>query len=224
MAESGAERETQELMTLTEVSHRTGISSPTLQKYKKRYADRIPSVGEGRRQRYPKEALEVFQELKKENMARRGRPRKSGSKARKPKKSKRAPKKSTRRRKAAARASQEALMSLRQAAKEAGISYQTALRYVREQLGRIPHQMVGKRRKFPPEAVKAIQAIRQETPGGRPPKKQAARKKARRAAAAAAPTTGAALEKLVKTVSDLEGRIAALEKEMKKPLKIEVKR
>jgi len=40
-----------DLLTLSEVSRRTGISMPTLQKYKKQNADEIPSVGEGRKQR-----------------------------------------------------------------------------------------------------------------------------------------------------------------------------
>lgn len=64
-----------ELYTLTEVSTRTGISMPTLQRYKKLYQDRIPSEGRGRSQRYPEDALEVFRQLKEENMGRRGRPR-----------------------------------------------------------------------------------------------------------------------------------------------------
>src|SRR5690606_28132438 len=51
-----------ELLTLTEVANRTGISMPTLQRYKKEYQDRIPSVGRGRKQRYPASALGVFEE------------------------------------------------------------------------------------------------------------------------------------------------------------------
>ncbi len=66
------------LLTLTEVSKRTGISMPTLQRYKRMYQARIPSVGRGRKQRYPASALSVFEELKTENLGRRGRPRKSG--------------------------------------------------------------------------------------------------------------------------------------------------
>src|SRR5581483_7591041 len=65
------------LLTLTEVAKRTGISMPTLQKYKKQHADRIPSQGKGRGQRYPEASLSVFSSLRDENMKRRGRPRKS---------------------------------------------------------------------------------------------------------------------------------------------------
>src|SRR5438045_2296222 len=66
-------------LTLTEVAKRTGISMPTLQKYKKQHADRIPSKGKGRAQRYPEESLAVFSTLRDENMAKRGRPRKDAA-------------------------------------------------------------------------------------------------------------------------------------------------
>jgi len=69
------------MLTLSEVSQRTGISMPTLQRYKKIYQSRIPAEGKGRKQRYPESALAVFEELKVENAGRRGRPRKDGSPA-----------------------------------------------------------------------------------------------------------------------------------------------
>lgn len=64
------------LYTLSEISQRTGISMPTLQRYKKMYQDRIPAEGKGRKQRYPESALPVFDEIRNENLGRRGRPRK----------------------------------------------------------------------------------------------------------------------------------------------------
>lgn len=67
------------LFTLSEISQRTGISMPTLQRYKKLYQNRLPSVGAGRKQRYPESALPVFDEIKNENAGKRGRPRKDGS-------------------------------------------------------------------------------------------------------------------------------------------------
>ncbi|HSG38258.1 MAG TPA: hypothetical protein VLE27_01360 [Thermoanaerobaculia bacterium] len=76
MAESENQTADERLYTLSEISNRTGISMPTLQRYKKTYQERIPSVGEGRKQRYPESALPVFDELKNENIGRRGRPRK----------------------------------------------------------------------------------------------------------------------------------------------------
>jgi predicted DNA-binding transcriptional regulator AlpA len=64
------------LFTLSEISTKTGISMPTLQRYKKMYQDRIPAQGSGRKQRYPESALPVFDEIRNENLGRRGRPRK----------------------------------------------------------------------------------------------------------------------------------------------------
>jgi predicted DNA-binding transcriptional regulator AlpA len=72
------------LYTLSEISQRTGISMPTLQRYKKMYQARIPAVGQGRKQRYPDSALPVFNEIKTENAGRRGRPRKDASAPRPP--------------------------------------------------------------------------------------------------------------------------------------------
>jgi hypothetical protein len=64
------------LYTLSEISQKTGISMPTLQRYKKLYQDRIPAEGRGRKQRYPDSALPVFDQIRNENLGRRGRPRK----------------------------------------------------------------------------------------------------------------------------------------------------
>jgi predicted DNA-binding transcriptional regulator AlpA len=83
MAEPEAQRRGEsageKLFTLSEISQKTGISMPTLQRYKKMYQDRIPSAGEGRKQRYPESALPVFDEIKTENAGKRGRPRKDPS-------------------------------------------------------------------------------------------------------------------------------------------------
>jgi len=83
MAEPETQRRTDtaedKLFTLSEISQKSGISMPTLQRYKKLYQDRIPSVGKGRKQRYPESALPVFDEIKNENVGRRGRPRKDAS-------------------------------------------------------------------------------------------------------------------------------------------------
>jgi len=65
-----------DLFTLTEVSKKTSISMRTLLRYKKLYQRRIPSVGKGRGQRYPEEALAVFDAIKMENLAKRARPKK----------------------------------------------------------------------------------------------------------------------------------------------------
>jgi hypothetical protein len=67
----------QKLYTLSEISTKTGISMPTLQRYKKTYQDRIPAEGQGRKQRYPESSLPVFDEIRSENAGKRGRPRKN---------------------------------------------------------------------------------------------------------------------------------------------------
>src|ERR1700687_6344782 len=72
----------EKLFTLSEISQRTGISMPTLQRYKKTYQDRLPSAGAGRTQRYPEHALPVFAELRSENAGRRRPPREKHAAAR----------------------------------------------------------------------------------------------------------------------------------------------
>jgi len=79
MAEPEPQSEGGKLYTLSEISQRTGISMPTLQRYKKLYQNRIPAEGQGRKQRYPESALPVFEEIKNENVGKRGRPRKDAS-------------------------------------------------------------------------------------------------------------------------------------------------
>jgi hypothetical protein len=79
MAEQDRETGDQKLYTLSQISQKTKISMPTLQRYKKLYQNRIPSVGSGRKQRYPESAMPVFHEIKRENIGRRGRPRKDAS-------------------------------------------------------------------------------------------------------------------------------------------------
>jgi hypothetical protein len=101
-----AETDSEKLYTLSDISSKTGISMPTLQRYKKMYQDRIPSAGQGRKQRYPESALPVFDEIKNENAGKRGRPRKDPSAPRpeRPTASKRRPGRPARATKAAAAA------------------------------------------------------------------------------------------------------------------------
>jgi excisionase family DNA binding protein len=224
--EQGSSAAATRMLTLTEVSKRTGISMPTLQKYKKRYGDRIPSKGKGRAQRYPEGALAAFTSLRDENLKRRGRPRKDG----------RAPGSTAGRRSRATRpvrkaaAGQEGVLTLTQVAQRTGISYPTLLRYVKTSLDRLPHMGQGRRRRFKPEAVEAFRQLRKESRPGRPPgsgKKGGAKRAGSLGRAAAAGATGAAraaVASLAATVRGLERRLAQLEREMKKPLKVEVKR
>ena len=170
----------QRLLTLTDVAKHAKMSMPTLQKYKKRYGDRIPSVGKGRTQRYPEEALPVFEQLKKENMARRGRPRKNpaaaaGAVAAPAKRRPGRPRKAAavavvagrrrgRPRKAAAvrQGGGEGLLTLTQVAESTGISYPTLLRYVKLHGKRLPSVGRGRRRRYRAEAVPVFQQLRSE--------------------------------------------------------------
>lgn len=61
-----------ELLTLTEIHERTGISYPTLIRYTRQHLDRIPHHGKGRARRYPEEAVAAFSRIRLES--RRGRP------------------------------------------------------------------------------------------------------------------------------------------------------
>lgn len=177
----------EKLYTLTEVSKKTNISMPTLQRYKKSYQDRIPSQGQGRSQRYPEAALDVFRQLKKENVSRRGRPRKNvaaaaakpaakpaarrgrkpaAKKARKPA-AKPAAKRAA---KPAAKKGGGKLLTLTQISETTGISYPTLLRYVKMHLKNIPHEGTGRGRRFKPEAVAVFKDLRSKSKRGRKPK------------------------------------------------------
>ncbi|MEP7009131.1 MAG: hypothetical protein ABJC13_02300 [Acidobacteriota bacterium] len=162
------------VLTLTEVSKRSKISMPTLQRYKKLYQSRIPSVGKGRKQRYLESSLAIFEELKNENIGRRGRPKKAVGKTGRP--VGRPPGRPAGAKPAAAaaeatparrgrRASSSGLMTLTEISKRAGVSYPTAVRYVRLFLDRLPHEGEGRRRRFYSGAVEVFNQLREE--GGR---------------------------------------------------------
>lgn len=228
------------LYTLTEVAAKTGISMPTLQRYKKSYQSRIPSVGKGRKQRYPEKALPVFEQIKQENIGRRGRPRKSAAPARKAaptkaaaKAKKAAPaKKSAGRRKKAAAGRAGGLLPLTAIAEKTGISYPTLVRYVKIHGSRIPSKGSGRSRRYHPEAIEVFKQLRAESPRGR--RKKAAKgagvpKPGRRIAAAAAPrqgegSLGRRVASLEKSQASLEKRIKELIKQLAKPLKVTINR
>ena len=238
-AGAGTAGEGQRLLTLTEVSKQVGLSMPTLQKYKKRYGDRIPSVGKGRKQRYPAEALPVFEELRKESLARRGRPRRNapadGAAARRG----RTARAGRVRRARGGAVSGRGLLTLTQVAEQTGISYPTLLRYVRTHLSRLPHAGSGRARRFRPEAVEVFRQLRSESRAGRPPGSGAkrARKRGRKAgaaraarvsrrgpAAAAVAARGGAGAGLLAALRRVEKRLERVEAELRKPLRVEVRR
>lgn len=156
------------LYTLTEVSKRTKISMPTLQRYKKMFNERIPSSGDGRSQRYPEGAIEIFNQLKVENSKKRGRPRKNAAQGpgaaapRAAAKASKAPKAA-----AAEEAAEPGMLSLKDIEDQTGISYPTLLRYLKTSLKRIPHKGTGRRRRFPPESVALFKTLKEESRRGR---------------------------------------------------------
>lgn len=247
-----SEAESGKLYTLTQVSQQTKVSMPTLQRYKKLYQDRIPSKGTGRSQRYPEEALEVFRQLKKENIGRRGRPRKADSAAgAKKARVGRPPAKRGRRKKVAAKAAAAPkaggkLLTLSECANRTGISYPTLLRYVKSNLDEIPHEGEGRSRRFLPGAVAVFKRLRSSssrgrgraaataaaTPAkrrGRPPKKAAAqkstgRRRGRPPKSASESAISSRLKDLEKANKELERKLSRVEKQLAKPLKVVLQR
>lgn len=236
-----AEPETQggKLYTLSEISKRTGISMPTLQRYKKLYQDRIPSVGQGRKQRYPDSALPVFDQIKVENAGRRGRPRKDASAPRpaaarrrgrrpaaaRPAAAKRPGRKAAAKRrgrppgtakKAAGRRgrprkSASGLLTLTEISKTTGISYPTLVRYVRLHANRLAHEGVGRARRFYPQAVDVFRQLRGESGRGGRRKGSGVKRAAGRGRAAA----GAASSAITQRLKALEKTQKDLEKKLK---------
>lgn len=209
------------LYTLTDVKDKTGISLPTLQKYKKNYQDRIPSVGEGRTQKYPEEALEVFEQLKRENLKKRGRPRKKSKK----KASKSEP--------SAPSSSSGDLLTLKQVSELTGISYPTLSRYTKTSLPRIPHEGRGRKRRYRPEAVGVFKTLYEESKRGRRkksgPSKPSAKSARKVTASYGAPGVDLGpvvdqLKELQKAHRDLQRQVEKLEKEVHKPFKVTLRR
>ena len=215
MAESG-------LLTLSEVSNRTGISMPTLQRYKKEYQSRIPSEGKGRKQRYPESALPVFEEIKKENIARRGRPRKGGGKRKgrvgRPTGSKRG---AGRGRKAAGGGGGKGLLTLTEIGKRTSISYPTLTRYVKLHLKEIPHEGKGRSRRYHPEAVEVFKRLRAQSGRGR---KAGGGRRGTGGGGRKAAASGGGDGRLGQRVRSLEKAVNELTKLVRRPIKVTLSR
>lgn len=223
------------LLTLSEVSKRTGISMPTLQRYKKEYQDRIPSEGQGRKQRYPEAALPVFEEIKKENVGRRGRPRKSEAGGKRTKKGAakaskrkgRGAKKSSSKAKPAESAASGDLLTLTEVSKRSGLSYPTLVRYVKLHGAKIPYEGSGRRRRYHPESVEVFKELRQSSGrGGRKSTGGGRRKVAggTGGGSGGGSGSGGAGAGLARRVAALEKEIKSLVKLIKKPLTVTVSR
>ena len=211
-----------ELLTLSEVSKRTGISMPTLQRYKKEYQRRIPSEGKGRKQRYPESALPVFEELKRESIARRGRPRKGGAAKRKAGAKATGSKPGGRRwRKPAAAAGgggKQGLLTLTEIGKRTGISYPTLTRYAELHAKQIPHEGTGRSRRYHPEAVEVFTKLRSQSGRGR----KAGGK--RRGTGRRPAGTGGGDGRLAQRVRSLEKAVGELRRLVQQPIKVTLSR
>ena len=220
------------LYTLTEIADSIDVSMPTAQRYKRVYQSRIPAVGMGRKQRYPREAIKVFEQIKLENLSRRGRPtrdadespparRRTPSKDRPASKARsraRAGSRSTSRRKAAVRISPRPteFLTLTEISKRTGISYPTCINYVKRHLDRIPHVGTGRQRRYPPEAVTVFRELRNRSRSGR-----------RRKAAGPSRREKALLRRmreLEKSQRQLTRQIDSIVKTLNAPLKVTIKR
>jgi len=217
------------LLTLSEVAQSIDVSMPTAQKYKRVYQRRIPSVGQGRTQRYPEKALKVFEQIKVENLNRRGRPPKSESDESPGTNSspsqpdsgpaKTRSKASGRARKTggAAASKSSTLLTLTEISRRTGISYPTCIKYAKEHLGSIPHVGSGRQRRYRPEAVSVFRELRNQSRRGR------------RKANATGPsrTERTILErvrKLESTQRSLVSRVEKMLSKLDKPLQVTVRR
>lgn len=225
-AKGGSGSSRTKLLTLSEVSKRTGISMPTLQRYKKLYQRRIPSEGVGRKQRYPLASLPIFEELKKENLGRRGRPRKNVTAA--PRATAKAAASGTKRGTGAGGRS-TGLLTLMQIRNKTGISYPTLVRYVKLFSKRIPSEGEGRLRRFLPDAVEVFQQLRGESRrggrrkgAGRPAGSTMSELRAagRQAGAALSREAQGRIRDLEKTVSSLQKTVTRLVKKLTKPRKL----
>ena len=207
----------------------TGISMPTRQRYKNLYQDRIPSEGEGRKQRYPRAAFAVFKELREENLKKRGRPAKkkrattkTASKRRGKARSK-AKTKAKAKTRATRRGGEQKLITLLEIGRRTGISYPTLLRYVKVYGDEIPHVGEGRRRRFPVAAVKEFRRLRRSSKRGpRAGQKRAASAPARRAAGTDQ-ALKARVRELEKAQRQVTRQLDEIVRLLKKPMQITVR-
>lgn len=209
-----------ELLTLREVGERTGISMPTLLRYKKEHQDRIPSVGEGRTQRYPAAALEVFEAIRREGVGRRGRRKgaPAAAKAGRPK----GRGSDSRGAAAGAGGGGGELFTLGEIGERTGISYATLRRYVEQHGERLPFVGDGRQRRYRSEAVAVFEELRAASRPGRKPGGAAAGAVPASGAGAGAPQgargpaagDGAAAGELGRRLASLETRQERLVREL----------
>ncbi len=201
------------LYTLTEVSKKTGISMPTLQRYKREHQSRLPSVGKGRGQRYPGSALSVFREIKKENLKRRGRPARKAAAA--PDAKRRVPRRKGPR-------SPKGLLTLVEIQRRTGISYPTLVRYVKVFRDQIPHEGRGRQRRFPKEAVDVFRQLRSQSKRGRKKKTSVAGAGRGRHVTITDRRLAERIRALERSQAEISRQLEAVIKTLKKPLRVTI--
>ena len=206
-----AKKSSPKLYTLSEVSEKTGISMPTLLRYKKAYQRRIPAVGKGRTQRYPASALKVFEEIMKENLAKRGRPAKKKAAAKKRKKP------------TTTKAKQKDLLTLSEIGRQTGISYPTLIRYVKVYGKKIPSVGRGRKRRFRPEAVAVFNQLRAQSRRGRKKGSKQTRATTARVTAGANKVLNDRIKKLEKAQAEIGKQLEDVIKLLKRPLQVTIK-
>lgn len=182
------------LYTLTEISEATGISMPTLLRYKRNYQDRIPSVGQGRTQRYPQAAFEVVQEIKKENLQKRGGARRGGA------------------------AGEGGYLPLTEIAQRAGISYPTARKYAAEHASDLDTIGAGRRRRYAPDTAELFRKLRAESRrGGRRRAPGVAR-----SGRVQDPVLARRIKELERSQAEISRQLYAIIQTLKRPLQVTI--
>jgi DNA-binding transcriptional MerR regulator len=179
---------------------------PTLQRYKKLFQERIPSVGEGRSQRYPKRAISEIRKIKSENLGKRGRPRKVAATAERSSASGRADGSSR-------------LLTLSEICRRTGISYPTLVRYVKLYIDQIPHVGEGRKRRFEPEAVAVFADLRKNSKRGRPRAEPAVA----RARAGADASLAQRIRELERAQREVSRQLASVLSLLKKPVQVTIR-
>lgn len=135
--EEGSEPETAEdtpiYYSVSKISQMTGISESKILEYRRRFTQRIPSMGEGKEKVHPEEAVPIFEEIHRQQsgqevLTRQGRRH----------------------------------LDLQQVSEELGLSRSLLYAYISEEGDRIPKFKEGKRWIFPEEALEAFREIRSE--------------------------------------------------------------
>ena len=171
-----------------------GVSIPTAQAYKRKYQDRLPSSGNGRKQRFQPKAVDVFRELREENRQRRGGGGGTGIG-----------------------------LSLAEIGRRTKISYPTLLRYLKVHSAAIPAIGRGRTRRFPDDAVEVFARLRRESRKGRRPKSETGLALGGRVAQGADRALSERIRRLEGMQSEISRQIEEVVRLLKQPLQVTIR-